>query len=273
MDVKGGGKGPLLQVDRSGTLATANGQVLFNPRGVEGDVADMPESLYNQGIQEGNDGRTQKTNTDSILSRVQKEIGEKTFTEWGLGILNSLQPQKILQSDVYGLGIRPATFTRSWVVCCALGSPISSSEGAMQSLQEAIGAGCPPQGWESLKQYADELGAYLSQLSQPGPQAERFVQDLLDADEGAGLLRQALSEIQKIRKPKHHKSESAHSSMQVRRLVPQECEFLQGFPRGYLDIQFRGKPASDGPKYKALGNSMAVPVMNWIGKRIKEYES
>jgi len=57
--------------------------------------------------------------------------------------------------------------------------------------------------------------------------------------------------------------------MQVRRLTPVECERLQGFPDGYTDIPWRGKPTSpDGPRYKALGNSMAVPVMRWIGERI-----
>ena len=55
----------------------------------------------------------------------------------------------------------------------------------------------------------------------------------------------------------------------VRRLTPKECARLQGFPDTYLDITYRGKPAADGPKYKALGNSMAVPVMNWIGRRIQ----
>lgn len=54
----------------------------------------------------------------------------------------------------------------------------------------------------------------------------------------------------------------------VRRLTPRECCRLQGFPDDYLDITYRGRPAADGPKYKALGNSMAVPVMAWIGKRI-----
>ena len=54
----------------------------------------------------------------------------------------------------------------------------------------------------------------------------------------------------------------------VRRLMPIECERLQGFPDGYTDIPYRGKPAADGPRYKALGNSMAVNVMRWIGRRI-----
>ena len=60
-----------------------------------------------------------------------------------------------------------------------------------------------------------------------------------------------------------------HQAMQVRRLTPTECERLQGFPDGYTNIPWRGKQeAPDGPRYKALGNSMAVPVMRWIGERI-----
>lgn len=55
----------------------------------------------------------------------------------------------------------------------------------------------------------------------------------------------------------------------VRRLTPRECERLQGFPDDYTAITVRNKPAADGPRYKALGNSMAVPVMHWIGKRIE----
>jgi len=67
---------------------------------------------------------------------------------------------------------------------------------------------------------------------------------------------------------------AVHSaSMQVRRLTPRECERLQGFPDDYTLIPFRGKPASDGPRYKSLGNSMARPVMEWIGERIKIVDS
>jgi DNA (cytosine-5)-methyltransferase 1 len=61
---------------------------------------------------------------------------------------------------------------------------------------------------------------------------------------------------------------AVQTGMQVRRLTPRECERLQGFPDDYTLIPYRGKPAADGPRYKALGNSMAVPVMAWIGRRI-----
>jgi DNA (cytosine-5)-methyltransferase 1 len=64
---------------------------------------------------------------------------------------------------------------------------------------------------------------------------------------------------------------AAQRAMQVRRLTPVECERLQGFPDNYTAIPWRGKPASecpDGPRYKALGNSWAVPCVRWIGWRI-----
>jgi DNA (cytosine-5)-methyltransferase 1 len=64
------------------------------------------------------------------------------------------------------------------------------------------------------------------------------------------------------------------AAMQVRRLTPIECERLQGFPDGYTNIPWRNKTESpDGPRYKAMGNSMAVPVMRWIGERIAAVEA
>jgi DNA (cytosine-5)-methyltransferase 1 len=66
---------------------------------------------------------------------------------------------------------------------------------------------------------------------------------------------------------------AVHVGMAVRRLTPVECERLQGFPDNYTDIKPKGKATPDGPRYKALGNSMAVPVMAWIGKRIKEVDA
>ena len=68
--------------------------------------------------------------------------------------------------------------------------------------------------------------------------------------------------------------QSVMSAMQVRRLTPVECERLQGFPDNYTNIPWRKKPESpDGPRYKALGNSWAVPVVAWIGRRIEGHLS
>ena len=67
----------------------------------------------------------------------------------------------------------------------------------------------------------------------------------------------------------YHHVPNLLQAMQVRRLTPVECERLQGFPDNYTNIPWRKKPeAPDGPRYKALGNSWAVPVVRWIGERI-----
>jgi DNA (cytosine-5)-methyltransferase 1 len=71
----------------------------------------------------------------------------------------------------------------------------------------------------------------------------------------------------------HHAQTFIASNMAVRRLTPIECERLQGFPDNYTNIPWRGKSESpDSLRYKAMGNSMAVPCMNWIGQRIQQVE-
>lgn len=62
------------------------------------------------------------------------------------------------------------------------------------------------------------------------------------------------------------------TTARVRRLMPVECERLQGFPDNWTRIPYRGKTAEqcpDSPRYKAIGNSWAVPVVRWIGERIQ----
>lgn len=63
---------------------------------------------------------------------------------------------------------------------------------------------------------------------------------------------------------------SEWAGWRVRRLMPVECERLQGMPDDYTLVPYRGKPAADGPRYKAIGNSMAVPCVEWLGRRIAE---
>ena len=65
---------------------------------------------------------------------------------------------------------------------------------------------------------------------------------------------------------------ASQQSMAVRRLTPRECERLQGFPDDYTLVPHRGKPAADGPRYKALGNSWAVPCARYIAERIETVE-
>jgi DNA (cytosine-5)-methyltransferase 1 len=80
--------------------------------------------------------------------------------------------------------------------------------------------------------------------------------------EGIAYTLEARAEVQAVQ-----------AAWAVRRLTPTECERLQGFPDGYTQVPNRGKPAADGPRYKALGNSMAVNCMRWIGQRIDTMEA
>ena len=76
-------------------------------------------------------------------------------------------------------------------------------------------------------------------------------------DDGTSYTLEARAEVQAVQ-----------HLMAVRRLTPTECERLQGIADGYTAITYRGKPAADGPRYKAIGNSMALPVLRWIQGRI-----
>jgi site-specific DNA-cytosine methylase len=66
------------------------------------------------------------------------------------------------------------------------------------------------------------------------------------------------------------KREMDEPKFTVRRITPVEAERLQGFPDGYTDIEYNGRPAPDTLRYKALGNSMTVNVMRWLAERILE---
>jgi DNA (cytosine-5)-methyltransferase 1 len=227
-----------------------------------------PAIRVRQAAQGESHADAEETDTSALLRRVREAIGAEALSQWGLGILDQLQPPEILRSALHGCELRPASFSRRWVVHCALSREKERAEGAVQSLREAQCSGCPSQGPRLSEQCARELGAYLSELSQPGAQAERFLRDLWLASEGLGLLREALSAAQEARRPTCREGQPAHTDLAVRRLTVEECEFLMGYPRGYTAVPYGGKPASDGPRYKALGNSMAVNVVRWLGQRI-----
>ncbi|MCW5706917.1 MAG: DNA cytosine methyltransferase [Shinella sp.] len=70
--------------------------------------------------------------------------------------------------------------------------------------------------------------------------------------------------------PSNETGWSEWAGWRVRRLMPVECERLQGMPDNYTQVPYRGKPAADGPRYKAIGNSMAVPCVEWLGRRIAQ---
>ena len=110
----------------------------------------------------------------------------------------------------------------------------------------------------------------LSQtLQAKNPQAVAF--DLRGREDGSQL--EGPHDTANIRASSGGSSRSYIAASAVRRLTPRECERLQGFPDDWTLVPHRGKPAADGPRYKALGNSMAVPCMSYIGQRIAAVEA
>lgn len=203
------------------------------------------------------------------LRELRDAIDPQAYAEWCLGIVAAFWPKEVLQSEVHGRRFRRSAQPERGLVNVALSRSQTGAVWTVQDLWEAGCDGCAPSGWQPCQQCARQLGTHLSQLPQSPSPAERFLQLVREAGEGVGLLRQTLSAIQEARRSIVGEGQSVQGGLQVRRLVPEECEALQGFPRGYTLIERSGKPMADGPRYKALGNSMAVPVIRWIGQQIQ----
>ena len=210
-----------------------------------------------------------ETNPIKALRALRDAVGEEAFSQWGLGVLAGLLPPQVLQPRLYGLGVRRPTEPKRGLVNVTLSRSQVGSSWSVRDLWEAGCEGCPPQRWQPHEQCARELGAHLSGLSQQTSPAKAFMHALWQADEGSRILREALSAVEEVWRSLADENQPAHASWAVRRLTARECEALQGAPLGHTEITMRGKPLADGSRYKMLGNSMAVPVMRWIGERIQ----
>ena len=132
--------------------------------------------------------------------------------------------------------------------------------------------GRQPENGGNSTQFMEEVAPCLTSADKHGvAQPMAFAQNTRDEVRyinGDGAIAGALAAESGMKQTNY-----VHQAMAVRRLTPVECERLQGFPDNYTNIPWRKQPtAPDGPRYKALGNSMAVPVMHWIGRRISVYE-
>jgi DNA (cytosine-5)-methyltransferase 1 len=114
------------------------------------------------------------------------------------------------------------------------------------------------------------IGSSASDVNHYGAVLEPKVFDWQSGGDARGLNLKDTAQLQRCQTP------ALLQTMAIRRLTPKECERLQGFPDDWTKIPYRNKPADqcpDGPRYKACGNSMAVPVMRWIGTRIQMIEN
>jgi DNA (cytosine-5)-methyltransferase 1 len=120
---------------------------------------------------------------------------------------------------------------------------------------------------------ANALTASRSSTQCPNEDTTLVAQPMVLMDQGGSVMNVEHDMVGTLRRESHGHEPAVIQppSMAVRRLTPVECERLQGFPDGYTNIPWRKKLESpDGPRYKALGNSWAVPVVAWIGHRIQQ---
>lgn len=240
--------------------------------GKSGDPANTISAAHSHAVATtkgvGNIGSTTEGNAREILRKLWGEIGTEAFAEWGFGVLNILQPEEVLQSGLYGrtLGQNREAQEESQQTCKAKqgDSTEDEREGAKNNtMREMRGIiqkiRCTPQGQGRIQQFTRELNDIMQELPQFNSPAKGEVPDMWRSGQGTRLLQQALSSLQEIRRPLLHQVQYA-----VRRLTPTEALRLQGFPDWWLDIE----GMSDTAKYQAIGNSLAIPCVDYIMRNL-----
>jgi hypothetical protein len=220
------------------------------------------------GINHGPEG---KADPREVLRVLRGKAGEEAFQKWCLGVIELLREAQVLRPGVHGSGVRSEAHGDE-LDGGAQGSSPTGGAGALRTLWAGECAGRASSQWGLARQQEGELGAYLSQLSQPGPRQSRALHDLWQASEGLGLLRQALLPFQEVRRSLDVQAQPTYTPdptlrMIVRRLTPLEAGRLMSVPDDYLDLD---PPLSDSAKYRLLGNGVVVNVAEWIGRRIVE---
>jgi DNA (cytosine-5)-methyltransferase 1 len=208
---------------------------------------------------------TEEGNAREILRSLREEIGAEAFTEWGSGILDSLQEKEILQSGVHGQCV--CTETQKGEPRLDDGT-LSCEESCTAWPLPEVRSGrcerCSPQGRELAEQRTEQPGKVVSELSHKKAQAEEVLLNMRETKQGIRILRKALSEIQEAWRPYDGKTKPTHSHYTVRRLTPTECERLMGFSDGWTEGH------SDSARYRMLGNAVCMPVAKWLGERIRQ---
>jgi DNA (cytosine-5)-methyltransferase 1 len=242
--------------------------ILLEPEGLRGDPAPRREA--GKGVA----GRVAPC-LDSSFGRLQGQSGQDLNHGHGHLVAHALRDEGFdVSEDGTGRGtpIVPVAF-QSWASATNSMNPsdiaptLDKGKSEGMAVAYAIQAGAlrenPDSGPDGVGVQDDH--AYTLE-ARAEVQAVAF--DLRGREGGASF--EGPHETANIRAASGGSSRSyVAESWAVRRLMPPECERLQGFPDGYTNVPWRGKPgAPDGPRYKALGNSMAVNVMRWIGERI-----
>ena len=266
----GGGKGALIQQDIASTLSTSNTQTLFQPTH-EGCLAPC------FGIVGNIVGREPKNGGNGIGWCSADDEGMYTLTAMDRHavafVQNGRDEVRLVggDGDLSGaLAANAGAKQQSYVLEDGAVSQYGDAAGALVARGDS--SPCADRG-PSVIAYKQNASEEVRPIGGDGAVAGTLVagsrtrQTLLCmADDNANAaIDEDLSGSLKI----GGAPPAVTNGYVVRRLTPLECERLQGFPDGWTAVEHRGKPASDSQRYKALGNSMAVPVIAWIGRRIE----
>lgn len=208
-----------------------------------------------------------ETDTAQILRELRECVGEEAFARWGTGIVASLFSPEVLQSWLHGKKfLTTPKDGRPFLDDCALPRAQDLPGGVLQNLWLDGPHGCSSQGRRLAEQLTKQFGETLQIMPQQAASVGFDLHYMPEKGEGPRVLPEALAEVQEMGRPEADNAKRITTS--VRRLIPVETERLQGFPDGYTLVPVAGKLAADGPRYKQLGNSWPVAVVNWIGQRI-----
>jgi DNA (cytosine-5)-methyltransferase 1 len=247
----------------SGGVGASN-QEIFSQRGaylaptvignVEGGAATTLSSREYKGLSCGRDGMTSAAVVyEPVAYSIREDATANNFSATPLSVSNALQAHQ------------PSVQSHHAQVFIAQAIPIHDQAtrfaGKRGDKQDGKGNGLG----------VGEPGAPMNTLTKGDRHAVAHPTVLMDQG-GSVMSVMEDGTVGTLRRETHGHEPAIVASMAVRRLTPVECERLQGFPDGYTNIPWRGKPeAPDGPRYKALGNSWAVPNVRWIGVRIDNY--
>ncbi len=268
----GGGKGPLISEEKSLTLATSNDQVLA--------FRDPSPTITSK--MQGASGWA-PYNEDAHLVGVQPTSNDQVLAQPVGGIPDVAET--LIATDHKGPGHNRDHNFVAQPVAGFLPKQGSRAEGIGYAEEQSptLRAGCDSYGIiqpVAFRETADCLTSAYGTKWNGNASADNgslFAAQPLPFDT-TQLTCPSNYSSPKPGDPCHPLAAGAHipavaTTMQVRRLTPVECERLQGFPDNFTRIPWKKKPAEecpDGPRYKALGNSMAVPCMKWIGERINK---
>lgn len=259
----GGGKGALIQKEMASTLSTSNTQTLFQPScfGLVGNIVGREPANGGNGIgwcSPDEEGMYTLTTTDRHAVVFAQNTRDEVRLVGGDG--------SIAGALAANTGAKQQSYLLERCAVCQYGD----AAGALTARGDS--SPCADRG-PAVVAYKQNASEEARPVAGDGSIAGALVSDsrarqtiLCMADDNANA---AIDEDMAGSLKVGGAPPAVTNGYVVRRLTPLECERLQGFPDGWTAIEFRGKPASDARRYRALGNSMAVPVIRWIGERVE----